>query len=420
MTERVRSLYVSTTQGYAGTLVKDAQHVFTYDITTVDPERPERAISLTMPPRAASWKTNPMLPVFQTFLPEGFLKEHIRARFGKTMRIDDMALLALSGANSIGRIRVSRDKPDGDPGAQRSAAESLKEILSDQGARDLFEYLCDKYLISTSIAGVQAKVVVPVAAAASAGAGKASIGERSTLRARQLIVKVDSGDYPDLSENEYHCLSIADACASTLKVPPFHLSDDRRRLAIERFDIAENGDYLGFEDMVALQGKVNDDKYDGSYENIAATIRDNCSPLLLADSLKRYFASVAFAVAVRNGDAHLKNFGLLYTSPSTDDCALSPVFDQVCTTFFIAKDTMALRLSKSKSWPGRATLEAFGRAHCELSRPGLVIDEILEAVASYRPQIDGPAWQKLKPILALSTAQLTKKRSYSGDPSRRA
>ena len=32
-----------------------------------------------------------------------------------------------------------------------------------QGSRDLFEYLCDKYLISTYIAGVQAKVVAQVA-----------------------------------------------------------------------------------------------------------------------------------------------------------------------------------------------------------------------------------------------------------------
>lgn len=407
MIERVRSLYVSTPQGFSGTLVKDAQHVFTYDIGTIDPERPECAISLTMPSRAASWRTNPMLPVFQTFLPEGFLKEHIRARFGKTMRIDDMALLALSGASSIGRIRVSRDKPGGGHDAQKSAAESLKEILSDQGSRDLFAYLCDRYLISTSIAGVQPKVVVPITPAPSATEDKASIGERSTLRARQLIVKADSGDYPGLSENEYHCLSIANACAETLKVPPFHLSQDRRRLAIERFDITDDGVYLGFEDMVALQGRVNDDKYDGSYESIATTIRNNCSPLLTADSLKRYFASVVFAVAVRNGDAHLKNFGLLYTSPLTDDCVLSPVFDQVCTTFFIPKDTMALRLARSKSWPSRATLELFGRDHCDLSRPDLIVDEIVEAVASYRPQIDGPAWQTLKPILAQSSATLT-------------
>ncbi len=405
MTDRVRSMHVATSQGYAGTLVKDGQHVFTYDIASVDPVRPERAISLSMPPRAASWKTTPMLPVFQTFLPEGFLKEHIRARFGKIMRIDDMALLAFSGDNAIGRIRVARDKPDG-VRASQTAFESLTEILADQGSRDLFEYLCDKYLISTSIAGVQPKVVVRVADALPEPGAATSIGERATLRGRQLIVKVDSAEYPHLAENEYHCLSIATSCPSLLTVPPFHLSADRRRLAIERFDISVDGSYLGFEDMVALQGRVNDDKYEGSYEIIAATIRHNCTPLLVAESLRRYFASVVFAVAVRNGDAHLKNFGLLYTDPSSEDCALSPMFDQVSTTCYIARDTLALRLARSKAWPSRKVLEGFGRTHCGVSRPDLIIDEIVAAIAAYRPQGAGPGWQQHKANLDLASAAL--------------
>ena len=185
MNERVRVLHTTTTQGYAGVLAKDSQHVFAYDSHTYAPvERPDLAISLTMPPRAESWKSTNMLPAFQTFLPEGFLKDQIRERFGKTLKIDDMALLALSGENAIGRIRVSTQKP-GAAGGHADAAESLQEILADQGARDLFEYLCDKYLMSTSIAGVQPKVVVPVAAVPSVH--KPGIGERSTLRGRQLI-----------------------------------------------------------------------------------------------------------------------------------------------------------------------------------------------------------------------------------------
>lgn len=406
MAERVRSLHVATTQGYAGTLVKDGQHVFTYDIDTIDPERPERSISLAMPVRAASWKTTPMLPVFQTFLPEGFLKEYIRERFAKTLRIDDMALLALSGDNAIGRIRVAPHKPD-ETSERQTTVESLAEIVADQGTRDLFEYLCDKYLISTAIAGVQPKVVLPLESSESGS--KASIGEPATLRARQWIVKVDSVDYPDLAENEYHCLSIAAQCPSLMTVPEFHLSADRRRLAIERFDISADGRYLGFEDMVALQGRVNDDKYEGSYESIAATIRDNCTPLLLAESLRRYFAAVVFAVAVNNGDAHLKNFGLLYSDPSTDDCRLSPLFDQVSTTYYLPRDTLALRLAKSKSFPTRAVLEHFGRVHCAVSRPELVIDEIVAAVAAYRPQIDGPVWHKLRTIFEKSSVQLIRR-----------
>ena len=58
MNERVRVLHTTTTQGVAGVLSKDGQHVFAYDSVTYTPaERPDLAISLTMPPRAESWKT---------------------------------------------------------------------------------------------------------------------------------------------------------------------------------------------------------------------------------------------------------------------------------------------------------------------------------------------------------------------------
>ena len=413
MNERVRVLHTTTTQGYAGVLSKDGQHVFAYDSVTYAPtERPDLAISLTMPPRAESWKTTNMLPAFQTFLPEGFLKDHIRERFAKTLRIDDMALLALSGENAIGRIRVSTRKT-GTAGGPRAAAENLREILADQGSRDLFEYLCDKYLMSTSIAGVQPKVVVPVAAAPADN--QPGIGERSTLRGRQLIVKVDGPDYPGVSENEYHCLSIARSRPNRFTVPVFHLSEDLRRLAIERFDIDAEKGYLGFEDMVALQGKVNDEKYEGSYENVAVAIRRNCSPLLLPNSLERYFASVVLAVAVRNGDAHLKNFGLLYTHPLTEDCRLSPLFDQVCTTVYIPKDLMALHLARSKNWPDRSTLERFGRDHCDIASPAELIDEIVAAVVDYRPAITGPMWEKLKVTFASSAAALGRTRIFVRD-----
>lgn len=414
--ERIKSLHVSTTQGYAGALHKNSQHLFAYDASALIPPKPELAISLTMPLRPEPWAATPLLPAFQTFLPEGFLRDRIRQMFGKTMRVDDMALLALSGGNAIGRIRVAttRDAP-----AARGAVESLAEILADNGTRDLFGYLCDKYLISTSIAGVQPKVVVPVEASTPRLDDKLGIGERSTLRVRQLIVKTDGPDYPGLSENEYHCLSIAALCGGLLEVPPFSLSQDRRRLAIDRFDLDGEGRYLGFEDMVSLQGKVNDDKYRGSYEQVAATIRDNCSPRTLQSSLERFFASVVLSVVLRNGDAHLKNFGLLYTHPETDDCRLSPVFDQVCTTVYIPKDVMALSMANSRSWPERKTLEWFGSAHCDVGKPGAILDRVISAADQYRPSAEGPAWARVKEVVDASVRYLampegsTPKRSHA-------
>jgi serine/threonine-protein kinase HipA len=400
---RIANLYVGTQDGFVGLLSKQSQHVFTYGAQAVAQLDQRMGISLTMPVQASSYQSTPMLPVFQTSLPEGFLKEHIVEKFSKTMRMDDMALLAFSGANRVGRLRVSRseDMPADDVGA-----ESLKEIMQSEGSRNLFQDLCDKYLIASGISGVQPKVVLNAiddVSETASGIGntstttdKKSIGEKSTLRGKNLIIKIAGDDYLALSENEFHCLSIASAAG--ISVPDFWISDDRKRLAIQRFDIDHiSGRFLGFEDMVSLQGKVNDRKYEGSYENIAAAIKHNASPQLIQSSLDEFFASVVLSVALRNGDAHLKNFGLIYTDATTDDCKMSPVYDVVCTTVYLQNDLLALSLGKSKSWPNRAQLIAFGKTHCGIDQPAHMIDRIIDTAAHYQPNDDDSGiWRKIR------------------------
>jgi serine/threonine-protein kinase HipA len=105
--------------------------------------------------------------------------------------------------------------------------------------------------------------------------------------------------------------------------------------------------------MVSLQGKINQQKYEGSYENIALAIARNVSPLHVHASLNAFYQSLVLTVALQNGDAHLKNYGLLYREPESDDCRLSPIYDVVNTTLYIEADQLALRLAKSKSWPTR-------------------------------------------------------------------
>jgi serine/threonine-protein kinase HipA len=398
---RVELLHVSTPTGLSGRLTKASQHSFTYDTLALAQANRGFEISLTMPLRPESFNRTLMLPVFQTFLPEGFLKDRIVERFGKVLRVDDMALLALSGENAIGRLRLSRDAI---PGPGQGDVESLGEILSDHGSRDLFKYLSDKYLIRSGISGVQPKVMLaaedwherPLQEHPLGLPSKMNIGERATLRARQLIVKVGGDDYPGLAENEYHCLAIARSLG--LPVPPFWLSDDRKRLVIERFDFDQaSGRYLGFEDMVSLQGLVNDRKYEGSYENVAKAITTNTTATLKSRSLEEYFGSLVLSIVLRNGDAHLKNFGLLYTDPASDDCRLSPIYDIVCTTIYIPKDRLALSLSSARDWPDRMRLCDFGRTHCLIDRPARVIDRTLDVVASYIPDSDDSGiWARIR------------------------
>ena len=79
------------------------------------------------------------------------------------------------------------------------------------------------------------------------------------------------------------------------------------------------------------------------------------------------FEAVVLSVVLRNGDAHLKNFGLLYTSPASEDCRLSPLYDVICTTAYLPRDQMALKLAKTKAWPNRRVLLEYGKRNCHVA-----------------------------------------------------
>ena len=392
---RISRLFIHVPDACAGQLEHRGRHVFAYDAAVLD--RPAAAISLTMPVRLASYEHTLMLPALQTFMPEGFIAERLRERFGKTIKMNDMALLALSSGDAIGRLRVSIERNA--PGAQATIA--LRELLADQGNRALFDDLCERFLFSSGIAGVQPKVLVNAerdeAFTASPSNEKISLETRATLNVGQYIVKAGEARLPDLAANEFHCLSIVRAAG--LRVPNFWLSADEKRLVIERFD-RENNASLGFEDMVSLQGKQNADKYDGSYEGIAKAITLNASPAYVHGSLNALFELIVISVYLRNGDAHLKNFGLLYTDPTTDDCRLAPVYDITTTTMYLPNDRMALSVSRDRAWPTDATLVKFGREVCCARDPALAMNRITQAIADYQPTLAESVWRRQKLALA--------------------
>jgi len=68
---------------------------------------------------------------------------------------------------------------------------------------------------------------------------------------------------------------------------------------------------------------------------------------------------------LRNGDAHLKNFGVLYEYPGQPVC-LAPVYDMVTTVAYIAQDVPALSLAGTKKWWNKKLLEKFAIAHLAL------------------------------------------------------
>ncbi len=102
------------------------------------------------------------------------------------------------------------------------------------------------------------------------------------------------------------------------------------------------------------------------YERVARSIRDFVSGEYLMAAREQFFANLVLSVILRNGDAHLKKFGVLYTAPQFP-VQLAPVYDLVSTTVYIKNDVPALTLADTKKWWPQKMLERFAVPHLFLS-----------------------------------------------------
>lgn len=353
----MNELDVWLNQSRAGRLShRRQQHGFTYS------ESATEAISLTMPLRTETYVYEQGLhPVFQMNLPEGYLRQALERHAVKQFGSDDLHYLALLGNHQIGRLRyTATDHPLAD---DTLAPPSLASLLHSDDAQ-LFQQLFERYAFQSGIAGVQPKFLLST---------QADITNKATLPLKNYIVKGWGDEFPELACNEFFCLSLARSAGLTL--PNFYLSDNGKLLIAERFDINEQGNPFGFEDFCVLQGKTTRQKYDASLESCANTLVHFLSPELLQKSLYDFFKLTLVNIKIRNGDAHLKNIGIIYpnlvhyTQGDTPLCERrpAPIYDLVNTTAYLPQDTMALSLAGSKRWPTWKTLEKFAKTHCRLN-----------------------------------------------------
>jgi serine/threonine-protein kinase HipA len=347
-----------------------------------------RSVSITMPVRVQSWDSNfGLAPIFEMNLPEGALRARLMRQFAKaTGTFDDFDLLGVVGRSQIGRIRYSAD---GQELGEESAFQSIDEILRARRGGELFEYLLSAFAAQSGISGVQPKVMIRARAKGSDAKGRQA---PSIMSATHIVKLWDAAEYPELAANEFFCLQAAKKLE--LPVPNFELSDDGAALVIERFDRTEHG-YVGFEDFCVLNGFGAAEKYKGSYETrLFKRAKDFLPAQTSADALKQLYRLLVLNCAIRNGDAHLKNFGLIYDDVE-GPTRLAPVYDLVTTTAYVAKDKLALTLDGSTDWPDAARLTRFGQVRADLSQ--LEIGAIFEETADALADIGGPMRKHFKP-----------------------
>ena len=373
---KIKLLNITTPQGMAGELSRGSQFSFAY----ASAQAP-REVSLVIPYDPTPVVSNVLHPIFDMNVPEGFLADQIKRRMAKHMQVDEMRLLSIIGGNQIGRL--SYENPI-EASAPVKAQVGLQEILSADTSQGVFDFLVETYFES-GISGVQPKVLVP-------DLDKLT-GNRKTMLSSDLIVKSGADEYAHLAQNEFLCLEAARLAG--LETPRFWLSERGDLFVMERFDLTESG-RLGFEDMAVLLGLNKDPhdnyKYSQSYETLAAVINEVCRHGDVLRELERFFSYFCLSVMVRNGDAHLKNFGVLYTHPGAPETVqLAPVFDVTTTTVYenynpksgqsLVDRTLAIKMNKVKAYPDRQQLIEFGRKHCGVANPGMIIERISDAMS---------------------------------------
>lgn len=351
---------------------------------------PEDAVSLTMPVRLASWDTEfGLAPIFEMNLPEGALRERLRMAFAKaTGTFDDLDLLAIVGRSQVGRLRYTDEDATLD---QTVPFQSVDELLASRRDGNLFQYLLERFAAFSGVSGVQPKLLIRDDAAwtgpAAARDKPSHSGERTSIQGATHIVKFWEDQYPQLAANEFFCLRAAERVG--LPVPRYQLSEDARALVIDRFDLRGDGRYRGFEDFCVLNARPTADKYHGSYETaVLKRFREFASPDQVACGSEAIFRMIGLNAALRNGDAHLKNFGIVYDDIE-GEVALAPAYDIVTTTAYLPADQMALTLDGSTRWPTAKQLSAFGASR-QIGSPATIkamLEQIAEAVTETAEEI---------------------------------
>ena len=356
------NLKVFINQNEAGLLsYEDDKYIFNYK------DDSSSVVSLTMPIRKESWVDKKLHPIFQMNMPEGALKDAIKNSFAKITKMDDIGFLKLIGPYMLGRVKFNEIKDDKDNLTLDNILHNSKE--------DLFDELLSKFAIRSGVSGVQPKLLL-------------SVHNKTTMKFEHYIIKSWNKQYPQLALNEYFCMKAIQKAG--LPTPKFYLSDNLSMFIIKRFDIKNDGSYFGFEDMCVLTARGTDEKYDGSYEECARVIKDIIAPQKRKEALKTFFKAIVMNHLLRNGDGHLKNYGILYDTNHTD-ATLAPIYDVITTTVYLKQDIPALYLSNAKLWWKEKTYKLFAKQSCQLSNKEYqeILDECKDAIVQIKTEIDG-------------------------------
>jgi serine/threonine-protein kinase HipA len=151
------------------------------------------------------------------------------------------------------------------------------------------------------------------------------------------------------------------------------------------------------EDMCQLTERLSEDKYHGSYEQIAKTIKQySVNPGL---DVINFYEIVLFSFLTGNADMHLKNFSLIHIPGM--GAMLAPAYDLVATTLVNPddKEDMALTLNGRKNKIKRSDfISAFKASNLDEKQQENIFKRMIKAKPLWFEFIDisflNPAFKK--------------------------
>lgn len=239
---------------------------------------------------------------------------------------------------------------------------------------------------STSVTGVQAKMSLDI------DRGGKNEPQRFTIVGLwgKYILKPQTPEYRCLPELEDLTMKMAEA--ARIRVAPHSLirfSDGELGYITRRLDRDAKGHKISMLDLCQLTNRLTEHKYEGTYPQLAVTIRKYSSAPML--DVQRFWEIVIFSWITGNSDMHCKNFSLIDTGKR--EYVLAPAYDLLAVLLADPNDhdEMAMTLTVGGRKDG-FDKQAFLAAMDESGLPGktaeMIIQRMVFAAPTWFPLID--------------------------------